>query len=406
MAERLFIHYSPCAAQPASWALINDRGELTSDVSQGHLQDITTSIRRASLLLDTACVSLDNVQIPSTNRQRQLKAVPFALEDKLADDIEQLHFALGKHQGELGLPVATINKSLLESILEQCRQAGLYIDNLLCDSLALPYQDKRWTVFLDRDRALIKLSHSAGLYCDRDNLAVMLSALMASADSPAEGLLLLHHEDDNMAAGLLGDINTELSINTWSGSPLSVFAKHLHDAQQLNLLQGDYAPKRESNKVLRFWKPAASLAAVWLILQFATAAIEIRQLQIQNLQLSASIEKEFKSIIPDARKFNNMRKRAERRLDELRGGGSSSDDDLFLQMLADATPALTANNKITIHGMVYRNKHIDLELQADSLQSLEAVKNQLGAISSIKSTLSTSVEKDKVKGRLRLEKQG
>jgi hypothetical protein len=37
---------------------------------------------------------------------------------------------------------------------------------------------------------------------------------------------------------------------------------------------------------------------------------------------------------------------------------------------------------------------------------MEAVKSQLNNIKTIKTTLSTSVEKDKVKGRLRLEKQG
>ncbi|HEY9049916.1 MAG TPA: type II secretion system protein GspL [Gammaproteobacteria bacterium] len=406
MAERLLIHFKPCAAKPASWALVNERGELTTAVSEGQLSDITTTIRHATLLLDTSCISLDSVQIPSTNKQRQLKAVPFALEDKLADDIEQLHFALGARQDEQGLPVATIEKSLLDNILQQCQQANLKIQNIFCDVLALPFTDKRWTILLDHDRALIKSSHAAGLYCDRDNLSVVLASLQTSAETPAEAILLLHHDDDTEAAQLLNKINTQLSIETWAGHSLSVFAKHLGDARQLNLLQGAYTPRREGSKLWQYWKVAATITGIWLALQFVYAAVEIKLLHTQNQQLTASIEKEFKAIIPDARKFNNMQKRAERRLQELRGGGTSVDDDLFLQMLADAATALSANSNISIHGMVYRNKHIDFELQADSLQSLETMNSQLSSIAGIKSVLSTSVEKDKVKGRLRLEKQG
>ena len=99
-----------------------------------------------------------------------------------------------------------------------------------------------------------------------------------------------------------------------------------------------------------------------------------------------------------------MQKRMERRLTELRGG-VGDDEEAFLDLLSGAAQSIDSK-QITIHGMVYNNKHIDMELQANSLQALENVKNKMNSIKNIKTTLSTSVEKDKVKGRLRLERQG
>jgi type II secretory pathway component PulL len=95
----------------------------------------------------------------------------------------------------------------------------------------------------------------------------------------------------------------------------------------------------------------------------------------------------------------------EQTLKELRSGKGMDQPD-FLHLLSTASAALGADKKIIIQAMVYRNQHIDLELQADSLQSLENLKTKLTGLRDIKAVLSTSIEKDKVNGRLRLEKQG
>jgi general secretion pathway protein L len=233
----------------------------------------------------------------------------------------------------------------------------------------------------------------------------MLPLLLAEATPAVTSITLYHEDNDSHAAELLGELDTSLSIKGFTASPLSILAQHLHDARQLNILQGDYAPKKQRSPLLKPWKAVAALAGVWLILQLIYAGIETVQLKEKNQQLTQQIEKEFKRAIPSAKKFTGMRSRIKTTLKELRGGLSDDTQQHFLQILADATPALASNPKISINGIVYRNRRIDIELQADSLQSLEAVKNQLVAIPQLKTLLSTSVEKDKVNGRLRLEKQ-
>ena len=96
-----------------------------------------------------------------------------------------------------------------------------------------------------------------------------------------------------------------------------------------------------------------------------------------------------------------MQSRVKNRIKQLRGGSDDS-SEIFLHLLADAAPALTADGLI-IRNIAYRERHIDLELQANSLQILEAVKSRLETQRNIKAVLSTSVEKDKVSARLRLE---
>jgi len=125
-----------------------------------------------------------------------------------------------------------------------------------------------------------------------------------------------------------------------------------------------------------------------------------------NIAIAKNIEMEFKRAIPDAKKMVNMQKRVERRLNDLKSVNSADYGNSFLNILAEATPALSDNKKIVIKAAIYRNNYIDVDLSATSLQDIEQIKTKLLKSNKIKTVLSTTVEKDKVKGRLRLEAKG
>ena len=406
--DTLLIHYTPSDPQHARWVFVDEKGQCKSQPARGSLTDLAPLAkgRKATALIDASCINIEKVKVPSNNRQRQIQAVPYALEDTLAANIEDTHFALAKKQSDDNIPVISINRELLEQLIDDFRQAGIFVDTLAADALALPRDENSWSVLLDEDHALIKTGALDACHCDRNNLEIMLAALLKQADQQPEALRFYHAGDDDFSPEVFETIELAIDSQSYERDALAVYAQGLADSKQLHILQGDYAPRREGAAFLKPWKAVASLAAVWLALQLVYAGIESRQLGIRNQQLQAQIENEFKRANPGARKFNNMQKRMERRLNELRGGGGSEDQQAFLQLLAHASPALSSNKKVAITAMVYRNKHVDMELQADSLQSLESVKAQLSAIKGIKTVLSTSIEKNKVTGRLRLEKQG
>jgi general secretion pathway protein L len=405
MPETLLIYYQP-HTQHSSWALINEQGHFISQHSHGKLSDIGAIAkgRRATVLIDSSCLNIDSVRIPGQNKQRQLQAVPFALEEQLASDIDDMHFALGKRTTEQGIAVICISKALLQNTLQQFRQANISIAILAADALALPCTKKSWTALINGNSALIKTDHNNGYYCDRENLAVILTALLSQDNTPAS-LTYYHKKNDPHAANLLASIDISLTIKTYSDHPLEIFAANLTDTCQVNILQGEFTARRQSNLALKPWKAAASLFAAWMLVQMIATNIEGRQLQKKNQALTSQIEKEFKRANPTARKFNNMRKRTQQKLKQLRTGGSEG-RALFLQILADAAPAFSQNKKVNIRGIIYRNHYVDMDLQADSLQSLEGVKNSLTANRKLKAVMSTSVEKNKTRGRLRLEAQG
>ncbi|MFW2373977.1 MAG: type II secretion system protein GspL [Gammaproteobacteria bacterium] len=407
MPDTLIFHYRPSEPDSVSCISRNAQNQF-SNIETLSLTELAEKAQdqKCIALLDSSVLTIATVNLPTQNRQRQIQAVPFALEDQLASDIDDTHFALSKKQQGHELTVAAINRDILDELLQQFTQAGLVVDTLLPDVLALPLRDHGWTVLIDQQRALIKMSADQGCYTDLDNLAVLLKSLISKSSQPPQQLLLIHADEDNHAAQLIDHADMALSVETFDTDALTIFANNFQNAQQLNILQGPYTYKKQSDFAWQPWRAVAALAGVWLVLQMTLAVMETQQLEQKNMQLTRQIEQQFKRALPEAKKFTGMRNRMKNRLKELKSGSGTGSDQVFLDILAEAAPALTSNKKVTINGISYRSKHLDLDLQTDSLQNLESVKNKLAAIRGIKAILSTTVEKDTVKGRLRLEKQG
>ena len=403
MAASLLLHYKADGSLHA--ASLNEQGKVLDPPVILSIEELAELYpdAKATLLIDSTLIHSTRIALPDTHRQRLLKAAPYALEDQLACDIDDVHFTLGKRESDNLIPVVCINKALLKKILAQFNQATIHITAICPDLLALPLAEHQWTLLLDEQTAYIKLSAQSGYFCERENLPLILPSLLQQSATPPQTLLIVTQTDtdnetiNNLFAG------TDLPRITqhYSQSLLHVFATHLQDARSMNLLQGDLAIKSDSSVQWRIWRIAAFAAAGWLVIKLLVAGLEIQMLNQINQQLTVNIESEFKRIFPDAKKFSGMQSRVKNRLKQLRGGDDES-NEIFLQMLAEAAPALTTEGLI-IRNIAYRERHIDLELQANSLQILETAKSKLDTQRTIKAVLSTSVEKDKVSARLRLE---
>ncbi|MDQ1362869.1 MAG: ral secretion pathway protein [Pseudomonadota bacterium] len=400
MTDSLLIHYRADGSIQA--AVLGEPGKLRDTPAPVSFADLAEKYpgAHATLLIDSALLHSARLALPGNNRQRQIKAAPYALEDQLACDIDELHFILGKREADNLITVSCISKSRLRALLTQFSEAGIQIDSACPDLLALPLAAQQWTVLVDSHHACIKISAQSGYYCERANLPVILPALLQQPAMAPQTLLVLTAADDDVTA-LFAGVDLPRITQNYSQSLLQIFALHLNDARSMNLLQGEFAVKRPASLHWRAWRIAAIAAIGWLALQLVMAGIEIRMLKTVEQQLTADIETEFKRIFPDAQKFSGMQSRVKNRLKQLKGGGDKS-QEIFLQILAEAAPALMADG-LVIRGIAYRERHVDMELQATSLDILEAARSRLDNQHRIKSVLSTSVEKDKATGRLRLE---
>ena len=82
---------------------------------------------RQILVAPGEAIMLNPVIVPSRKRTTWARAIPYALEDQLVEDIEALHFVLGNTPEGDRLPVAIVNHSALRAWLDVCHLSLIHI---------------------------------------------------------------------------------------------------------------------------------------------------------------------------------------------------------------------------------------------------------------------------------------
>ncbi|HHJ36718.1 MAG TPA: hypothetical protein ENJ87_13230, partial [Gammaproteobacteria bacterium] len=166
----------------------------------------------------------------------------------------------------------------------------------------------------------------------------------------------------------------------------------------------EFKPRRKSSGYWQYWKLAASIAAIWLVLDLGLTGFKHMQLKDENIATRARIEKIYKQAFPKSRKIINPRSQMEQKLKELKGGTGNSDRGL-IYLLAESFGTLKTEKKnFTLRSLTFRNNRMDIGLDSSNLQSIENLNKNLNNNKHISSEItSSSSEKDSVKGNLRIE---
>ena len=141
MADWLLLRLPRTDTELAVWLLVDARGAPASPPQSGPLSLAAARApgRRICLLVSGAEVLLAEPDVPIKAGAKLQQLVPYALEEHLAEDIEDLHFALGKRSSDSPrVPVAVVARSLLDQWLAELRGAGLEPDAVYADSELLP----------------------------------------------------------------------------------------------------------------------------------------------------------------------------------------------------------------------------------------------------------------------------
>ncbi|MEN3749797.1 type II secretion system protein GspL [Sphingomonas sp. HF-S3] len=122
----------------------------------------------ATLLVPTEQVLLLAVDLPLSNRARRMEALPFAIEDRIADPIDSVHLSIGEEVGPKRYLVAVVRHEVMAGWVLAAEDAGLAHAAMVPDALSLPKpeSDAGWTVELWKQRALVRAADGTGFACD------------------------------------------------------------------------------------------------------------------------------------------------------------------------------------------------------------------------------------------------
>ena len=411
MADTLLIHFNPAQANDATWSLVNAAGELTSMLSHGSLNDASSIAEKHKtiVLLDSTDIYIGSVTLPIKNQQKLLRAIPFALEEKIADDIEDLHFVVGKTSREDHTPVAAIKHETLKGILNNLKTSGINPVALIPDNLCLTADSHQWALLLHADHSSLQFNSLEAAEFDRDALPLLITSELQQTERKQPEKIIVFKKDGDESS--IEDIEKvipdkiELIQVSYNTHPLVVFCGQYKQALALNLLQDDYKPKQKANANWQRWRMAASLSTIWLCLNLGMTHVQYQKFEDGNKKLQVEIDNIYKKSFPKSKRIVNARVQMEQKLDELKGLGKAGSDTGLIALLSESSTALSSEKSVTIQSINYRNNTIELEVTGANLQNIEQLNKKLNKTSLSAEIVSSSSEKDKVKGNIRIKRK-
>lgn len=409
MPETLVLRLDPADTGAGTWIVADEQGRRVGVPGAGPVGSAApvATGRRLVVLAPAVDVLLTSVTLPVRGATKILRALPFALEEQIAEDIEALHFAVGRPAGDGSVTAAAVDREQLEGWLANLREAGLDPQVICSEAEGAPAASNHLNWLLDSGRCIARsgdglpvvveigsideaLRYGPGFPGDADQARHLSVYLTPAAQAKyGEQLEALRPDMASLEIRLLPDgILPHLAAGVVSSDPI-------------NLLQGQFAPRTQLDRLWKPWRAAAALLAVLAVVLVGQEALRLVQLKQEEARLDEAIAATFQQAMPGAR-MEDARFQVERRLAALRGTGSAANEGL-LNALETLGGALGEAPGARLEAVSYRAGVLDLRLQAPSVDSLEQIRQAVARDGRFTATIQQANQRDDgVEGRIQL----
>lgn len=341
MAKYLLLYLTDQTAETAHWMLIDEAREKTESQEPCLLSDCPKpdpqTKTKTIILFPSEHILLTTVSLPPAKKSQQSQAALFALEEKLAEDVLDLH-AVIFNQNTSGLySVGIIRTALLEDWLQKFEAANIKVDFLLPDVFAVPYQADHWVSLHFNHRVLVRTDLSQGFAVPENHYDLLLN----KQEHP--DIIVL---DKNQ----LGEtIQTVLSYN---------------------ILQGKYRPKTQFHEIKKIWALPALLCIIWLVLLLGLTIAKYTILSAESARLDTQISTLYNQAYPESTAVISPRLRIERDIHNLK---NAKQNEAALDLIAQTGNILKNIPKTLIENLSYQGNTLKINIETEDFQSLEKI---------------------------------
>lgn len=373
MQEKLVIYLHAQDLEHPSWAVVAD-GVLSQcemhDNALGFSQ--IAEDKEVIVFVPAEDVLLTSVVLPKMSRARLAQALPFALEEKLIDDVETLHFVYGDHQGDQHLPVAVVSHARMAEWLDLLKSWNLEVDLLTPVYFALPFDEKTWHILVT-DIAVARTGHSQGFACDKNNLEEILNLALSEAEQIPQFVSIHNYTDLSFHA--LTKLTTVNEEKHEAESFITDITRYIDTLPAFNLLQGQYASKKSKfPRRDKLWKVTLGFAVTWICLLFSYPAISYFILKQRVNQINAQIAQIYTRHFPQSTSMVAPTVRIQEKLEKL---NAQMGQNHLLLLLGYIGKGMQATEGIKIKRIDYQNNQLTVELNATSSEDFSAFTNFL-----------------------------
>jgi general secretion pathway protein L len=402
LAETLFVRLSDTGT--ATWGAFDATGRLVGALGRGTLQSAQSALsgRRCTALVNAVDVLTVEAALPTASQARLRQIAPFSLEESLANDVDEMAFAIGSKLPSGATQVAAVAKERVDAWLGELRAAGIAPNALCSEADGIPDIPATLVVLIEGERIAGRKPGRAPFVFEGLPFADVLSlALAGKADEPE----LRHIRVFTDAAGHarfaaelaeLGGQFASADVKLLSEGVFPNLAATLAQRPGTNLLQGAFAPRSNWLALTKPWRLAASLLTAVIGLGLLLQGAQYWQLRQTDAALDEIVGPECQRVVGDSSMSGCQREVRQR-------GGTNTGpaSESFLSTLAAIAAARDPQMRIDL--LSYRNRAMNLQLIAPDLTTIDAFSRELEQTRRFEVTLEANNPVDEgTEGRLRI----
>ena len=423
MTEYLVIRLGEDPKQLAHWIAVDSSGATRGPPVAGMLNEASKDVgeREVIVLVPGADVLTTSVDIPVRGGARLQAALPYALEEHLAEDVDKLHFAAGPRRANGRTPVSVVDHKRIAQWLDVLAGADIHAASIIADNYGLARIPGTISMLLADDQVFINDGSDLEIILQDVSPGDALAAIGALDDgsetdsnekSVATSLprhvlvyceagdeeryqhdwIAMRQELDSVDVRLLADgIMPRLAVTIATGAGI-------------NLLQGIYGAKNDYSSIFRPWKYAAILLLAFGVIGIAAKATDYYLLVRQETELKRMFNAGYQQILPGApvtddpaRVIESLRRRV----------GTVSAAPVFLQSMEQLSRALRQNREARLDAISYRAGVVDIRISAPNVAMLDSIQQLITAGGQFNAAIqSTDQDGDKVSSRIQIQESG
>lgn len=401
MAEILYIRLGSQVEDEISWLVFSSTEQeiIASGVltSAEHLNELTGKAeqRVVKVFVPGSDVLLKRISVPTKSQRSMRAAVPYMLEDDLAQDVDDLFFAYAdmvNENDENHCLVAIVERAQMQMWLTWLSNASIKIKTLQSEVLAMPYTKGQWSAIAvpssksnstnDASHIVLRQGEWEGSTFDGDAWKFAIEHIFSNQ------LSLQDADEKNQTNEIILNTYSELpNLNACSRNvtvtkkdeelPLALLAQNSHRSG-FNLLQDDFKVKDQRSVGLTKWLWAAGIAVCALLLNVGYKSAQLWQLSAQQTQIEEEIISRYKAAFPATKRvrIGTIKSQLNKKIAQL---GGTSDSGGFLAMLTTVQPAFAKVSALKPQSLKFDGKRQELRIQAtaNDFQHFEQFKAEL-----------------------------
>jgi general secretion pathway protein L len=350
---------------------------------------------RVCFALPGADARLLSLPVTPAEKKHISKSLPYTLEEQVVEDVDALHFAYCPLDQDT-FAVAIAAKDKMEE-WQHLLSDFSGIKQWLPEPLLLPWQEGEWCLVLEGNSAIVRTGRCQGFSVERDMVDALLQGLLRESTAP-EAVIV--YGSDQQADTRLVPTELHEQVQWRNGNLYAAMLLSESPDVNLNLLQGDFAPRLPLGRWWRQWRAVAAVFVGAFALQLAATYADYRSLSAENLALRGAVEQSYRKVYPQGA-IVDAEKQLRRQLDALRGTGQSSG---FVGLIERVGGAIAGMPGTTIASINYNDKGDEMRLNivAADFEGVEKLRSKINEAGLEAVMESSSTKGDRVSARLRV----